>query len=294
MTKYNAALTTVSDEIKSAQDRVVELSARIETVSARMKQFDQIVVDLKLKLTALNAKLENSSNSLQRLKEFHQDGVIRLEQLSREVSQKQKRRETSQNSIAACEQKLSQLYKATERLKEEIDHNETDYQAIDSRLKDNDGKISAIRSQREKTLEKFRMLELEQSQLILKRDNIAARLEERYQDAFSTLKSEFRESKAAREIATEMSIEQMEDGLTHSKEKIARIVDVNLGAIKEYEQLKERYEFLGNQSDDLLKAIEDLHKVINKINTITQQRFMETFNRINPNDTSLLKRVIRR
>ncbi len=281
MTKYNAALTTVSDEIKSAQDRVVELSARIETVSARMKQFDQIVVDLKLKLTALNAKLENSSNSLQRLKEFHQDGVIRLEQLSREVSQKQKRREASQNSIAACEQKLSQLYESTERLKEEIDHNETDYQAIDSRLKDNDGKISAIRSQREKTLEKFRMLELEQSQLILKRDNIAARLEERYQDSFSTLKSESRENKAAREFTTEMSIEQMEDDLTHNKEKIARIVDVNLGAIKEYEQLKERYEFLGNQSDDLLKAIEDLHKVINKINTITQRRFMETFNRIN-------------
>jgi chromosome segregation protein len=73
----------------------------------------------------------------------------------------------------------------------------------------------------------------------------------------------------------------MEADLSRSKEKISKIVDVNLGAIKEYEELKDRSEFLETQRDDLLKAIEDLHKVIRKINKITQQRFMETFTQIN-------------
>jgi len=281
MSKYNLALAKVSDEIKSAQQQVAELSARIETVSARMEQFNQSVVDLKLKLTALDARLENSTRNLQRLKEFHQDGRVRLEQLSREISQKQKRREASQASITATEQKLAQLYESSERAKEEIERNEVDYQAIDSLLADSDSKISQIRTQREKTLEKFRMLELEHSQLRLKRDNIASRLEERYQQSFSALKSQSHENEAARQITAEMSFEQMEEDLNHSREKIARIVDVNLGAIKEYEQLKERYEFLEKQREDLHKAIEDLHKVIKKINTITQQRFMETFNKIN-------------
>jgi chromosome segregation protein len=82
-------------------------------------------------------------------------------------------------------------------------------------------------------------------------------------------------------MTADMAIEEMEADLTRIKEKISKITDVNLGAIKEFEQLKDRCDFLETQRDDLLKAIEDLHKVIKKINRITQQKFMETFNAIN-------------
>jgi chromosome segregation protein len=57
--------------------------------------------------------------------------------------------------------------------------------------------------------------------------------------------------------------------------------DVNLGAIKEYEQLKERFDFLNQHRDDLVKAVDDLHKVIKKINSVTQKRFLETFDAVN-------------
>ena len=56
---------------------------------------------------------------------------------------------------------------------------------------------------------------------------------------------------------------------------------MNLGAIKEYQQLSERHDFLEAQKADLEKAIEDLHKVIRKINTVSQERFMQTFQAIN-------------
>ena len=82
------------------------------------------------------------------------------------------------------------MYKIINRLEEAIGRNEEVYQDIDQ-LKDSDNKISAIKSERENTLEKFRMLELEQSQFQLKRENIANRLEERYQISFAALKSEF-------------------------------------------------------------------------------------------------------
>ena len=55
----------------------------------------------------------------------------------------------------------------------------------------------------------------------------------------------------------------------------------NLEAIKEYEEQKERFDFLCVQRDDLVKAIDGLHRVIRKINRITQEKFMDTFNRIN-------------
>jgi chromosome segregation protein len=206
---------------------------------------------------------------------------VRLEQLSNEIRLKTQKKDASSLSVVENEQKLSQLYGNMDRLNEAIDLNEADYQEIDERLKDNDSKIIDIKTRQEKTLEKFRMLELEQSQLQLKRDNIANRLEERYQDAFATLRSEFSENEAADEIIAEMTVEELENNLVRSKEKISKIDDVNLGAIKEYEQLKDRFDFLETQRQDLLKAIEDLHKVIRKINRITQQRFTTTFNAIN-------------
>ena len=65
---------------------------------------------------------------------------------------------------------------------------------------------------------------------------------------------------------------------------------MNLGAIKEYEQLKERFDFLTEQREDLVKAVGDLHKVINKINKISQERFLKAFDEVN----SKLKEVFPR
>jgi chromosome segregation protein len=281
MTKYNTAIAKISDEIHAAQRTVAETSQEISDVSSQMEEFNQTVVDLKMQLTALSAKLENSSNSLKRLKEFHEDGLMRLEQLSREINHKRQKEESSKLHITGHEEKLSGMYGAIKQLDESIDRDEVDYQQIDARLKDSDSKISDIKSRREKSLEKFRTLELELSQLQLKRDNTANRLEERYQSGFEYLKSEFSQDDAARAIIADMTIEEMETDLKSSREKIAKILDVNLGAIKEYEQLKDRFDFLETQRDDLFKAIEDLHKVIKKINQITQQKFIETFKNIN-------------
>ena len=173
------------------------------------------------------------------------------------------------------------MYGTMKRLDDSIDRDEIFYQQIDARLKDSDSKISDLKSKREKSLEKFRTLELEMSQVQLKRENTTNRLEERYQSGFAVLQSEFRQDEAAQAIIGDMTIDELEADLKNSREKIAKIIDVNLGAIREYEQLNDRYDFLETQRDDLLKAIEDLHKVIKKINKITQLKFMETFKAIN-------------
>jgi len=281
MTKYNAALSKVSDEINTAQKIVAELSEKISTVSSEMEEFNQAVVNLKLKLTALHARLENSNSSLKRLKEFHHDGLTRLDHLTRDITLKKQKKEASTQTVTDHEKKLSLMYGSIETLDDAIDLSEADYQEIDSRLQESDGKISAIKTEQEKTLEKFRMLELEQSQLKLKRENIANRLEEKYQDAYEDLKARQSENEAVNEVTDGLTIEELEADLTRSKEKIAKIVDVNLGAIKEYEQLKDRFEFLETQRDDLLKAIDDLQTVVKKINKITQQKFTETFEKVN-------------
>ena len=56
--------------------------------------------------------------------------------------------------------------------------------------------------------------------------------------------------------------------------------NVNLAAMDEYEELKERFEFLTKQQSDLLEAKSQLMATINKINRTTRQMFMDTFTRV--------------
>jgi chromosome segregation protein len=281
MIKHNTALADLSAEVKTAQNKASDISVTISTVSKELDEYSQKVVDLQLQRTALNAKLENANNSLRRLKEFHKDSLNRLEQLGQEIHEKQQKEETSKQTIVEYEQNLAEMYRRMEAIDQSLKTNEEHYHAIDAKLQNSDSKISDIKSKREKTLEKVRLLELEQSERKIKQENIANRLEEKYQKSFSVLKTDFNQNSESLELTSDKTIEATEEELTTCKTKISKIVDVNLGAIREYEQLKDRFEFLEEQRNDLVCAIEDLHKVIKKINTITQKRFLETFNLIN-------------
>ncbi len=281
MTKYNSALADLSAEVHAAQQEVSHISTSIDTVTTELEQYQQKVVDLQLQLTALNAKLENANNSQRRLSEFHNDSLNRLEQLGQEIRAKQQKEKNAKQQIVDFDQKLSEMYKNMESLDQSLKDNEARYRVIDEQLQDSDNKMSQIKSEREQVMEKVRLLELEQSERKIKKDNVASRLEEKYRAAFAVIKSDFQQDSEALELTNGKTIEQMETELTTVQHKIDRIVDVNLGAIREYEQLKDRFDFLKEQRDDLERAIEDLHKVIRKINKITQKRFLETFDLIN-------------
>ncbi|HYP18393.1 MAG TPA: chromosome segregation protein SMC, partial [Opitutus sp.] len=58
---------------------------------------------------------------------------------------------------------------------------------------------------------------------------------------------------------------------------------VNLVAIEEYAELKQRYDFLKSQSDDLTTAKTDLLKAIDEINQTSQKQFEVTFEQIRKN-----------
>ena len=69
-------------------------------------------------------------------------------------------------------------------------------------------------------------------------------------------------------------------GINELKKKLDSYGSVNLVAIEEYDELKQRYDFLIQQQTDLLTAKESLHQAILKINRTTKQMFMETFEKV--------------
>lgn len=87
------------------------------------------------------------------------------------------------------------------------------------------------------------------------------------------------------------SSEQLDSMLAEMRAKIEAMGPVNTGAIEELQQLQERYEFLGKQQDDLVKARQQLLDAIRKINQTTAEMFAKTFAQINENFQTMFSQI---
>lgn len=76
---------------------------------------------------------------------------------------------------------------------------------------------------------------------------------------------------------------EVEEEIRTLRSRIHSLGAVNLVAIEEYAELRDRYEFLKSQSDDLWRSKEELMKAIDEINATSQQMFKETFDQIRKN-----------
>jgi len=75
-------------------------------------------------------------------------------------------------------------------------------------------------------------------------------------------------------------MEAMRIAIDRMRKRCESFGAVNLVAIEEFDQLRERFEFLTKQQSDLLTAKESLKQTITKINRQTRQMFMDTFTKV--------------
>jgi len=82
-------------------------------------------------------------------------------------------------------------------------------------------------------------------------------------------------------ILETMEVEAIKEKLGELRTKINRMGAVNLGALDEYNELKERWDFLDTQKQDLEKSMADLKQAIDKINRTCRSRFREALDAVN-------------
>jgi len=78
------------------------------------------------------------------------------------------------------------------------------------------------------------------------------------------------------ETADAALVEELQDS-------IRKLGPVNVLAIEEYDQEKERQDFLSQQRDDLVSARTSLLKLIEEINKTARERFLDTFSKVQNN-----------
>lgn len=81
--------------------------------------------------------------------------------------------------------------------------------------------------------------------------------------------------------------------LEQLRERLARIGEVNVGAIEELQELEGRAQFLRSQRDDLERSLADLERTIAKLNRASRARFQETFQAVNEKFRTVFPRLFR-
>jgi chromosome segregation protein len=96
---------------------------------------------------------------------------------------------------------------------------------------------------------------------------------------------------AINKISSSDSIESIEKDISSMQSKINNLGAINLAAIDELKDQKERKIYLDNQYDDLSKSVATLENAIKTIDNETKTKFKEIFDQINSNLNSFFVKI---
>ncbi|MFB3897944.1 MAG: hypothetical protein ACE14V_16765 [bacterium] len=149
-------------------------------------------------------------------------------------------------------------------------------------------KVHEIRREQNIKQNELRDLEVKVAQIQMQIDNLHRHIWESYQtDLKSIPVPELPEPQQALDNAgRQMRIEEL-------RGKMQRLGPVSPGSVEEYEELKQRFEFLSQQEKDLADAKEQLIATITHINRTTKDLFTEAFAKVQANFHEVFRQVFR-
>ena len=212
----------------------------------------------------------------------------RLERLSGERKEVTNRSEIIEKKEKATVFLINSLDSRTEIIEKRLEDLRMHRRDKSDRVREVTSQLDELRSSRRKIEDEIRTLRDEQSRLEIERAETRLKLE----NLTEMMRSEFdREPNSIGELSTP----ELPEGLTVS-ERIAElerelklIGPINPLALHEFDDLKERYEFLEEQLEDVRSTRKELRKVIRSIDIEIKEVFASAFAEVTTNFSELFE-----
>jgi len=253
-------LQTLEDENKKAEMHFNQLIA----------EENEIKVGLERKL----GEARNLQNTITRSEESIQNinsSVISrnddIEFASKEISE-------IDNKIKNLEAEVDNLESAKKGSIEELEKVEKDYEILRSEGSSIEAAIDGIRTEKDNILDANRDLEIKLSEYEIKKNNLIEHINEEYSIKIERKKFDDNVS---------FDFDSRKEEVHELRQKIRNLGPINLLAYSEFEEERDRLDFLNKQRDDLVESEKDIVKTIEEINHTAKAKFAETFNQIREN-----------
>ncbi|MBR5587195.1 MAG: chromosome segregation protein SMC [Clostridia bacterium] len=176
-------------------------------------------------------------------------------------------------------QKSADLLKHADQLRVQIEKDEKTLEELTGQKSDGNTRIDSAEAQLKSHNETAFKLQSDESRLMARvtkleseSENILTRLWESYELTYTT-------AQAYRDEAADYNKLQKE--VASIKNKIRAMGNINVGAIEDYKNTKERYDFLTAQREDIVKAKEQLQQLIEEMVKVMTEMFKQNFETLN-------------
>lgn len=274
-------------EIEAVSAESDKLNAELEKLNEQRESLDKLREEstgiqnaLNLEIVALSKDIEADNEIIAGCIERKQAFEMREDKLGEEIGLIKKENEETEALIAALEEKIASSKENSVKTREKIE------QLIEKRTQ-GEAKSTELRAkEREKNSEREK-LTAELARLGERRDS----MQREFETAQNKLYDEYQLSvREATELGIELEdIPKAQRTLQEIKNKIRALGNVNVGAVEEYKEVSERYEYMSTQIGDIEKSKEELTKLIEELTGKMAERFREQFRRINNNFTETFK-----
>ena len=261
------------NSLKDEKERMVgSLQGEEKKVKEKIDGLRDGLTSSKITISSVKEKLEGTSSNINRLNNAVEELIKGIEERRREGEESEKECLRISEMIGDSQNRLDELLKIHKELHDSlgIRKAETEEDAEDLRKKENTHKTYL--KEQEDIHRRLSDLNIKITEIGLNISHLEDRVNEKYRVKLESMTSL---------PADGFSVEEAKKRLAYMKESLENMGEVNLLSIGEYEELKERYEFLISQQNDLNESLESLQKTISKINRETRKRFNETFLAVN-------------
>ncbi len=253
------------EELKAAFERETgELQETIQILKAQFEEKRSESVDLRLKFNSLKDRLsalENESQTTETLiGELNEKEIY----INREIEATDERIRKMNAESGTKEEALSSLVVQANGLKQRISEEREIVSEENETLMEKERSMRSLRARIDDVSHRLSELDVKRTEKKLRIENLVENIRNTYDIELGPL--------ALLEVT-----EEDEAKLPELKQKIEKLGPVSLGSIDEYEELKQRFEFLTNQQEDLQKSIAELEEAIARINATTRKKLREAY-----------------
>lgn len=269
--KLEVALVTFREDVQKAKEQTAALETEFRQAESDYSGVVTRLNALHISIERIDGEKKNFENAIVRNEESIVTVTNSIARRKRDIETANEEKNTLIEILEDKDIELHELQLQREKLLSEEKVVSQEYSATREIIQANEKEINTLRKQREQLSNEIHAAEIKLNEVNLRVENLKNHIQENY-----SIQLELKEY----EDLETFDFKQRSDEVMGLKQQIKNLGPVYMLAHSEYEEEKQRLEFLLQQRNDLINSEKDLIKSIEEINTAAQILFMETFEKI--------------
>lgn len=262
----------IEAEIAAAESALSETTGNAEEINAKREEYRLISQQINLDLVTIAKDTESAKLSIEELELRKNTQSDRVKSIEDEIKLLEERNNSLLASINDVKSQADELRKKAESANTQIADSIEERNSLEKRS----GELRLLERNKGQEREKLsgELVRLDERKIAMRKE---------YDELNDMLFEQYELTRREAE-ALNIEIENMSEAkkrLHEIKVAIKGLGSINVGAIEEYKEVSERYEFLKEQIDDVEKSKNELLKIIEDLTASMSEKFLEKFNKIN-------------